>query len=187
MFPGYLLHSDHLLRSLAHWKSPKVALPQKCSGPNSIIQRKRVREGVRGNLPKISQRWIWKGGPESSKHSPLPHSTWPLVPSRSCWPLADLNPRGHSPHTGGWRGFGCGLGGHEPDPGTPHKPTQALQASNSTGSDTQQVTPPPLAPSRHLSPGHLLSSASFLTPYFRPFNKCLLRALLTGLSTGMQR
>lgn len=45
--------------------------------------------------------------PDSSKHMPFPHSTWLLVPSRSrVWPLVDLNPRAHSPHTGPGEGLG---------------------------------------------------------------------------------
>lgn len=126
-------------------------------------------------------------GPESSKHSPLPHSSWPLVPSRSRGPLADLNPRGHSPHQGTGEGLGVVLEDMNLTQAT-LTPTQALQASNSTGSHTQQVMPPRQAPSHYLSPWSptflsILSHAIYLSIQ----QMSVVESLLAGLSTGMQR
>lgn len=173
----FLLHSHQLLRSLAHWRSPKVAPPQRTSRSSSIIQRKRV--GV-GNLSKISEVDLEKG-PDYSKHTPFPYSTWPLVTSRNVAPQ-DLNTREHRPHMGlervwvwAWR-----REGHGPAPAIPHNLTQALslhlKAQGQTPNESLAPSPPQTptslpVTSHHLSPSNLLSSDSFLTPCLLPLSK----------------
>ena len=173
MFPGCPLHSDHWLRSRAHWKSPTVAPPQRGSKPSSIKRRKRIR------VVEIAQDFAEALTPQSTRLSPTAPSHQLLGEGP---PLRHLNTREHSPHTQGTgESLGVVLGTGRGTRACPSHPSQPLRGHLTAEGQTPNKSPAPptgLLPPRE--PCHLLSSNSFLTPCLPPFNKDLLRVSSLG-------